>query len=433
MLSARGPIPLHESPFWFENVPDSAPSSSPLPDRADVVVVGAGYTGLAAARELARAGASVAVLEEETVGYGASSRNGGQVLTGLKLGAGELVEAFGRQRARELYGASIEAIERLERLIADERIDCEYARSGHIEAAFTPAHFRALEREQEVLAAVFDREVHVIPRAGQRSELGSDFYHGVLVDDRSGGLHPVKYVRGLAAAAMRAGAKVHERTRATAIERRGTLFAVSTGRTGRIDAGAVLVATNAYTGRLVPALARRVVPIASSIIATEPLASDRAASVLPGRRMAFDTKNFVYYFRLSADNRLLFGGRAEFRRSTPTATRKSAEILRRGMVKVFPELADVRVEYVWSGNVAFTRDLFPHVGRLDGVHYAMGYCGHGVALATRFGMAAANLILGRDDPMPFVNLPFRPFPLYNGTPWFLPLAGAWYTLLDWVA
>jgi len=190
----------------------------------------------------------------------------------------------------------------------------------------------------------------------------------------------------------------------------------------------VLLATNGYTGAVVPALQRRVVPVGSYIIATPPLDPGLAARLIPRRRVLSDTKNLLYYFRLSPDSRLVFGGRAAF---TPTAVTRSAAILRRGMLEVFPELAGVPVEYAWDGRVAFTFDQMPHAGVLDGIHYALGYGGHGVALATWLGARMGDALAGAGT-VPRLTSPFRPVPLYGGTPWFLPLVGGYYRVRDWL-
>ena len=426
-----GPAALEQTPYWWADAPLPEAEPAPLPQSADVVVIGGGYTGLSAARSLARGGASVVVLDKETLGFGASSRNGGQVLTGLKLGAHALLGRFGRERARSLFATSLAAIDFVEALVAQERIDCGFARSGHLDAAFKPAHFERFRREQELLAREFGHSVRLLPRAEQRGELGSDFYHGLMLDEKSASLHPARYVRGLAAAAARAGAKLHARTPALSIERTHPGFRVVTAR-GALAARDVLVASNGYTDAAAPALRRRVVPVGSYIVATRPLTLEQARAVLPRRRVVFDSKHFLYYFRLSADDRLLFGGRAQFTPSSASSTRSSAEILRRSLARVFPELADVPLEYAWSGNVCFTPDLLPRAGRLEGVHYALGYAGHGVAMAAWLGDVMADVLLGRPDRNPFRDLPFRAIPLYSGHPWFLPLAGLWYKVLDWV-
>ncbi len=422
---------LKETPYWWDSAGDSPAASGPLPERADVAILGSGYTGLAAARRLALSGAKVVVLEKGTIGWGASSRNGGQVLTGWKVGASTLLKRFGRDRARELFAASLSAIDMVESLVRDERIDCGFRRSGHLDAAFKPAHFDRMRREQDLLAREFDHTVRLIPKAEQRSELGSDYYHGLLLDERSACLHPARYVRGLAGAAARAGAILLERTPALAIRRDGACFRIGTPG-GEIQTRDVLVATNGYTDAAAPKLRRRVVPIGSYIIGTAPLSETLAASLLPRNRVVFDSKEFLFYFRLTEDRRLLFGGRAQFLPSTPSSTRSSAEILRRAMVEVMPELRSVEVEYAWSGNVCFTLDRLPRAGRLDGIHYALGYGGHGVALATYLGDLMAGTLLGEPVQNPLRDLPFPAIPLYEGRPWFLPLAGAYYKVRDWL-
>jgi glycine/D-amino acid oxidase-like deaminating enzyme len=437
--------------YWLDTLEQSPggsgqavapPSLSPaVPSRCDVAIVGAGYTGLSAARHLARAGAAVVVLERERIGWGASSRNGGQVLAGLKVDPPTLVRRYGERRARELFDAGARAIERLEAIVAEEAIDCEYTRSGHVQAACKPAHFDAFREEQALLARVFDHPVHLLSRDEQKSELGSRAYFGVMVDEKSGALNPAKYVRGLGLAACRAGATVVEGAAVARISRAGASrgngasgeagWHVETSH-GALAARDVLMATNGYTNGACPALQRRLVPIGSYVIATEPLAPEQADRVLPRRRMAFDSKNFLYYFRLTADRRLLFGGRAEFGRPDDEATRRAAAILRSGMTAVFPELADVRVDYAWGGTVAFTRDQLPHAGTLDGIHYAGGYCGHGIAMATYLGEQIARAICGERVSHPFSGDRFPPIPMYSGRPWFLPLVGAYYQVKDWL-
>jgi len=430
---------VKEHPYWWDTLTPAGRqglevgprTSTPLPARADVVVVGGGYTGLSAARHLARAGASVVVVEREQVGWGASSRNGGQVLTGLKLDAAALIERFGQSRARQLFEIATESMLRLETLIAEEAIACEYERAGHLCAAFKPAHFDAFREEQALLARVFDHPVHLVPRADQRAEIGSDAYHGVLIDERSGGLNPAQFVHGLAGAAIRHGAAVVTGVGVTTVDRHLDAWRVRTTG-GEILAGDVLMATNGYTDGASPALQRRFIPIGSYIIATEPLTEAQACALLPRRRMAFDSKSFLYYFRVTPDRRLLFGGRAEFGRPDADTTRRAAAILHQGMTTVFPQLAGARIDYAWGGNVAFTRDQMPRAGRLDGVYYAGGYCGHGVAMSAYLGERIACRVAGEPIDGPLFDDHFPAIPMYTGDPWFLPLVGAYYHVKDWL-
>jgi glycine/D-amino acid oxidase-like deaminating enzyme len=397
----------------------------------DVVIVGAGYTGLSAARQLALAGASVLVLERETIGWGASSRNGGQVVTGLKVDPATLVARYGNARARELFDIGRASMERLEALIAAEAIDCDYERTGHIQAACKPAHFDAFREEQSLLARVFAHRVELVSRADQRSELGSDLYHGLLVDERSAALNPARYVNGLAAAAGRAGARIGAGVAVTRVRRQSHRWALSTS-SGDVDARDVLFATNGYTDTAAPALQRRLVPIGSYIIGTAPLTPDRAASLLPRRRVAFDSKHFLHYFRVTADHRLLFGGRAEFSRPDQATTRRAARILRGELETIFPQLKGTAIDYAWGGNVAFTRDQMPRAGMLEGLYYAGGYCGHGIAMATYLGEQIARRMAGEPIEHPLFDDRFPPIPMYSGSPWFLPLVGAYYRFRDLV-
>lgn len=425
---------MNEYPCWWDTVPALRAGSEKLElgsQKYDVAIVGAGYTGLAAARQLTRAGATVIVIERNHPGAGASSRNGGQVLTGLKVEPAKLVDRYGEHHARELFDVSLASIARLEALVVEEGIPCEYARAGHIQAAWKPSHFDAFREEQALLARVFGHRVELVAPSDQHSELGSRCYHGLLVDEGSGALNPAQYVHGLAQAAGRAGATIVSGTAVEAVTRRDKRWTVATGR-GSVDAGDVLIATNGYTTGASPALQRRLVPIGSYVIATAPLDAPLARRLLPRGRMAFDSKNFLYYFRLTADRRLLFGGRAEFSQPAPDTTRRAAEILRQGMVTVFPELADARIDYAWGGTVAFTRDQMPHAGLLDGMYFAGGYCGHGIAMATYLGELIARRMAGEPITSPLFDDRFPPIPFYSGTPWFLPVVGAFYRMKDWI-
>ncbi len=424
-----------EMPFWMDTVTMPAVEASrPWLEEVDVAVIGAGFTGLSAARALAKRGAKAAVLEAETIGWGASSRNGGMVLTGLKLGVGELMAKYGRETAHRMYAASLASIDCVEQIVKEEGIDCDFSRSGHLEVACKPAHFEHFRRSAEVIAREFNHPLRIIPKGELRSEIGSDLYHGGLLDEVSAGVNPARYVAGLARAAGKAGAALYDRTPVERVERDGPVFRVRTSR-GEMRAREVFVATSGYTGKATPALRKKIIPIGSYIIVTAPLPEDLARDVSPRNRMILDSKNFLYYFRLTPDRRMLFGGRAAFFPETADSIRESAEILRRGMVSVYPQLCDVKVEYAWGGTLDFAFDIMPHAGQLEGIYYALGYAGHGVALATYLGAQMAEGICGRQGENPFAGLPFpdAPLGLYNGTPWFLPLAGAWYKFLDWIS
>ncbi len=427
---------MNSHPYWWDTVPDplepGAGGRTLEPGtRYDVAVLGAGYTGLSAARQLAQSGASVVVLERERVGWGASSRNAGQVLTGLKLEPAALVAKYGETRARELFQVSRDAISALERIVAEEGIECELERSGHLQAAAKPRHFDAFREEQALLARVFDHRVSLIAPAEQSAELGARGYHGLLVDEASRAINPAKYVCGLGAAAARAGAVIAEQTAVERMTRSAREWTLVTAR-GDVRARDVLLATNGYTDRAAPALQRRLIPIGSYVITTEPLPAAVARRLLPMRRMVFDSRHFLHYFRLTADNRLLFGGRAEFSGPTFESAKRAEAILHHAMASIFPELAATPIDYAWSGHVAFTRDQMPHAGRLDGAFYAGGYCGHGIAMATYLGALIARRIAGEPIEHQLFDDHFPPIPLYDGRPWFLPFVGAYYRFRDWI-
>jgi glycine/D-amino acid oxidase-like deaminating enzyme len=425
---------LNETNFWLTTVEQPVFPETPLPEKVDIAVVGGGFSGLSAARTLARGGASVAVLEAETMGWGASCRNGGMVLTGLKLGSETLIKKYGLERTRRLYAMSLASIDTVEAIVRDEAIDCGFRRTGHLEVAWKPAHFQGFVQAAQVLEKEFGHPVRVVPKGELGAEIGSDAYHGGLVDETSGGLNPAQYVTGLAGAAARAGAAMHEHTKVTGVEK-GAAGGMTVGTNrGRLVADKVFIATSGYTRGPTAALRRRIIPIGSYIIATAPLTGDLAASVSPRGRMIFDSKNFLYYFRLTPDNRMLFGGRAAFSPETPDSTRRSAEILREGMVGIYPQLREVPVEYVWGGTLDFAYDLMPHTGVMDGLHYALGYAGHGVAFATHLGQLMARQMLGERVDNPLDGLPFPAVPLYGGNPVVhLPLAWLYYRFLDWVS
>jgi glycine/D-amino acid oxidase-like deaminating enzyme len=430
---------IREQNYWLttSEMPQGD-AGCPLPESVDVAVVGAGYTGLSAARTLARRGASVVVLEAETMGWGASSRNGGMVLTGLKLGVNKLLANYGRERTQRMYAASLASIDCVEKLVGEEGIDCGFFRSGHLEVACKQKHFEDYARQAEVIAREFHHPLRIVPRYELETEIGSSIYYGGMVDEVSAGLNPARYVSGLAQAALKAGATVCERTRVEKIDRETRNGAPGwrlTASRGKLWARDVFVGTSGYTGAATPGLRKKIIPIGSYIITTEVLPEALAHRLSPRNRMIYDSKNYLYYYRLTPDRRMLFGGRAAFFPETKDSIRKSAEILRRGMIDVYPQLRDVKVEYVWGGTLDFTFDIMPHAGEMEGIYYAVGYAGHGVAMATWQGQKMAEMIAGDPTDNPFVGMPFpgAPLGLYTGRPWFLPIAGVWYKFLDWVS
>jgi glycine/D-amino acid oxidase-like deaminating enzyme len=430
-------LDIQERTFWLDTVMMPKPSSRPLFERVEVAVVGAGFTGLSAARTLAKRGVSTAVLEAESIGWGASSRNGGMVLPGLKLGLDTLIARYGRETAQQMYAATLASIDQVEQIVREEKIDCNFSRSGHLALASKGRHFDGFCRSAEKLARDFNHSVRIVPRDQLKCEIGSDIYYGGIVDEVSAGVNPARYVAGLAQAAERAGASIFQKTAVEKIECNTSQgspgWKVQTS-SGQLWAREVLVATSGYTRKVTSALQRKIIPIGSFIIVTEVLPEGLAQQAIPHNRMIYDSKNYLHYYRLTPDRRMLFGGRAAFFPETHKTVLSSANILRRGMVSVFPQLSEVKIHYAWGGTLDFTFDGMPHAGRLDGLYFALGYAGHGVAMATSLGTWVANSICGDKVENPFAKVPFpgAPLGLYNGTPWFLPFTGLWYKFLDFI-
>jgi glycine/D-amino acid oxidase-like deaminating enzyme len=426
---------LHERCYWRDTVAPAAVSADSLPARVDVAVIGGGITGLCAARALGKRGVRTAVLERHSMGWGASSRNGGMVLTGHKVGVDTLIARYGLELARRLYQASIDSVEVVAGIVADERIDCDFNRRGHLALAGKPAHFEYFKRSAEMLSRDFSCNQRLVAGADLRAEIGSEAYCGGLVDELSGGINPARYVAGLTAAATRAGASLHEHTEVEQLTRKAKGWSVKTSR-GTLEADEIVVATSGYTGAVSRALQRKLLPIGSYVIATEPLSAALASELSPSGRMMYDSWHFLHYFRLTADRRLLFGGRARFVPETPATVRESAAVLRDGMVAIYPQLRSARVDYAWGGTLDFTYDTMPHLGQIDGYHYALGYAGHGVALATLMGTHVGNTLgtpAFSESPLAQMPFPGAPLGLHVARPGFLRLAAAWYRFLDRVA
>jgi glycine/D-amino acid oxidase-like deaminating enzyme len=420
-------------PFWWEAIPMGENPPVELPGKADVVIVGGGHTALNCAIELARAGTEVVVLEAEDFGFGASTRNGGAVSGGVNLGKGMSgAKSGGADPAiRAMVGDAAESFTHLETVIAREGIDCHYERRGRFVGAFTAKHYGGFAARVAMLNEAADAEAELVPRERQREEIATDYYFGGMVIERSGKLHPGLYHRGLMAAAERHGAVLVGRTRAGKLSRTGDGWQVETSR-GTIAAKEVVIATNGYTGGLTPDLQRRVIPLASHIIATEPLEPGLAQSLIPKGRTISDTPRVLTYYRLSPDGtRVLFGGRARFTQVGPEV---SAPALHGMMLARWPQLKGVRVTHAWTGNTAFSFDFLPHMGVTEkGLHYAMGCNGSGVAMLSYLGAQVGRKILGGVNSInAFDGRDFPTMPLYSGTPWFLPFIGSYYRLRDWL-
>lgn len=415
-------------PYWWDAAEPQSVSSPTLPEKTDVVVVGSGYTGLSCAIELARQGIQVVVLEKDRIGFNASSRNGGMVSGNSKVAS--LVQAgkFDKELTDRLVNETMGVLDFTENLIREHNIDCDYVRGGRVNLAYSPKHYDSQARMVDWLAGLTGGRAYMLPRERQREEIGSDHYCGGMVVENAGGLHPAKYVRGLAEAARKAGATLVDQTAVTGMKHINGEWVVNTAR-GPIRATNVMVGTNGYTGKATPWLQRRIVPVASFLLATEELPDDVTRELVPNNRMLADSRRVLNYFRLSPDRkRVLWGGRVGTADMDP---RESGRRLHDMMINVWPQLKQARITHSWNGNVAFTFDFVPHIGQHNGMHYAMGCQGSGVPMQSWLGYQIAREIAGgANQRSAFAELPFPTMPFYTGNPWFLPIVLAWYQLRD---
>jgi len=421
------PHKISVTPLWMQNADMPAPSARPLPSRVDVLVIGAGYTGLSAARETANAGRSTLVVDAGEVGAGCSSRNGGQVAYSIKPSFNSLKAKFGAERAFGICRDGLDAVAYL-RSLATQQVGCGWREDGCFFGAHTAKHFGQMARDAENQPRGLEQRISVVPKADQHTEIASDFYHGGCVYHDDASVDPTRLLLALLRRAADVGATVVDRCPVDAIKPVRDGFEALTPR-GVVHARQVLLATNGYSGPLSPWHRRRVIPIGSYQIATEPLGADRVRTLIPRGRNIVDSRRVVVYFRPSADGeRIIFGGRAALAEQDPLAC---VPRLRQMMERILPQLRSVPVSHAWVGWVAYTFDTLPHLGQHDGIYYCMGYCGQGVPLAPYFGKRIGQQMLGLTEGRTSLDgLPFPSRPYYYGNPWFLAPSVFAYRLLD---
>jgi glycine/D-amino acid oxidase-like deaminating enzyme len=418
-----------EAPYWWDEAPRPIGDAPSLPDRLDVAIVGSGYTGLSAALTLSRAGRRVGVFESHEPGYGASTRNTGSLGRTFRQPFSKLMKEQGLERAHEVWHEVYESFDYAVDLMQREEISCDLTMSGRFTGAVTPNHYNRMVGEIEARQKHLGSKEFMVPEAEQGREIGSDFYHGGVVAPDTVAIHPGRYQLGLLEKVNDAGAEIIPHTTVLRIRRDGNEFELKTSR-GGCRAAEVLVATNGYTGPGTPGLRRRVVPFPSFILATEQLPDDIVKKVMPQGRVFTDSNMDLFFLRPSPDNsRFLFGG---YTGTTGKSIRKVATLLHRAMATRFPILSNTRVTHAWTGNCAATFDLYPHIGKLDGVHYAMGYCFAGIAMGTYLGHKSALRILGDKNARTAFDELEPPTRIYHfGRPWFMPLARSYFKWSDW--
>lgn len=421
---------LAYNPYWWDAAP-RRPSAAALPKQADVVIVGSGFTGLSAALTLLRAGRSAVVVERGVPGYGASTRNGGQIGSGnQKFRVKRLIELRGRSKAEALLREGVRMLDYIEHLIATEKIECHFRRCGRFRAAIQPQHYESMARDMEDLRRIAGVESFMVPRAEQHTEIGSDVFFGgsVLPDDAS--LHPGRYHAGLVQRIEEAGGAIIGNAGADAIAPDGAGFAVRTAQ-GTVACRNVIIATNGYTDGLVPELGRRIVPVGSGLIATGEIPEAVFARLMPKDRVYGNTNRVFYYFRSApGERRIIWGGRVG--RTADNTSPRAFRHLARDMLRVFPDVASVSVTHAWDGMIGYTYDEVPHLGRTAaGLHYAIGYCGTGVSRATYFGHKIALQLLGDSaGQTAFDDLAFPSYPFHPVAKRVVPVVETWYRLRD---
>ncbi|WP_312469405.1 FAD-binding oxidoreductase [Neobacillus sp.] len=399
-------------------------------ENTDVVIVGAGFTGISASLHLQKRGYNTIVLEQETVGWGASGRNGGMLLPGYKPTLMELADKWGLDEAKQLNELSIESLQLVEQLINDYQIDCSLQKTGHVVAAFKAKHFEGMKKESEFINKHFGYETKIIEKNQMGEVIHSTAYHGGVEDPLSYSFHPLNYVRGLAEAAESHGAKIYEKSKVLNVKRESGYVEVFT-KSGKVKAKELILATDAYSEKIMKPLHRGILSISSQIIATEILPESTLKRLLPKGQMIFDTSNFLYYFRRTPDSRIAFGGGDII----PNRGESVYNEVYDAMIKVFPELKGCNVNYRWDGLIGVTRDMFPVLGRMeDGTFFAAGYCGHGASLATLFGKLLAQYVVKESEDMyRFGEMKLKPFPFSSQKGLLINLASKYHRLLDWLA
>lgn len=420
------------APFWWEDAPPQSENSQNLPSSADVVIIGSGYAGLCCAIELARRGTDVVVLDAGAIGGGASTRAAG--FTSGRAGVSKQINleaAVGPVQAQRILEEADEAHLALQAFIENEQIDCDFTASGRFVGAHTKTAYDKLAAKTAEYQQGAPSDFEMISQSEQDRFVQTDSYCGGVFIRNAGSIHPAKYHAGLVCLARRAGVTLVSHNRVLGLKKAGTGHQVET-ESGVISAAEVVLGTGGYTDKSAPYHRRRIIPMSSTIIATEPIGAERVSALLPAGCPVIDSKRVLNFIRPSPDGtRILFGGRARF---TPISAERSVAILHQQMQDYYPQLASARITHSWSGLMAFTFDFLPKIGVHDGVHYALA-CngGSGIVMMSWLGRQTAFTLLGgQNSKSAFAGLAYKSHPLYSGWPWFIPFVGTYYRFRDWL-
>lgn len=417
--------------YWLDTAPKLAVTANTYAGGpVDVVVIGGGFSGLSTALALAKQGASVVLCEAGELGGEASGRNGGQCNNGTAQDYAGLIASYGEQQAASFYRFYNDAVASVSRIVTAEAIDCDFRKAGKLKLAAKPEHFAKLEKTYQALIKEVDPDAQLLDQQAVRNEINANEVYGGLLTPNGVQLHPAKLVQGLASACIKYGVSILQHTPVIKLDKKGPQqWQVSTN-SQQINAGAVVVATGGSGPGPFQWFRRRIIPVGSFAVVTAPLSAEQRSSLFPGNRSYVTSKNIGNYFRLTQDNRLLFGGRARFAVSNPRSDQKSGAILHTAMQTMFPALSQTRIDYCWGGTVDMSADRLPKVGEHNGLFYTMGYSGHGVQMAVHMGEVMADLVNGRTVACPWLTNDWPAIPGHYGKPWFLPFVGLYYKLQD---
>lgn len=419
----------NHQPFWWDAAPPHE-SDQALPEKADVVIIGTGFTGASAALTLSRGGLQVIALDSQEIGFGASTRNGGQIGPGnQKFTVQQLVDMFGKQKALRIYQEGNQMLSFFKDLIKVENIDCDLTQCGRFRGAITNKHYDSIAREFEAAQRFADTKGFVVTKQDIYKELESDEYVGGLVLTEDGSVHPGRFHHGLVEKAKQSGAKFFSHTPVIGYQNEKRGFQVQTLNQRSIKTQHIIVATNGYIVSFGDYFKRKIIPVASAIIATEPLPEDLITRILPQHRVYGETRRVINYFRTSPDRkRILFGGRCFKAHQEVLSPYKT---LYKYMLDILPGLKGAKISHCWSGYVGITENHFPHIGVHQGIHYAMGYSGTGVTRATYFGHKIALRLLGdKQGFTEFDDIPFNDHGLLSRITWMRNSYIRWLHIQD---